>query len=369
VNTRTFTTTTPAELDAAVAEAVACLRAGDPVALPTETVYGLAADALRPEAVLKIFEAKERPFFDPLICHLPDRDWLERMTAIPEEGRALVDALIAKFWPGPLTLVLPRREIVPDLVTSGLPTVAVRMPAHPVFRAVLSGFGQPLAAPSANRFGRISPTAAAHVETELAGRIPLILDGGPTEHGLESTIVKVEGTRMIVLRTGPVTLDELVLLWRDWRMTMEPSPDEAEITRMYADLGVDFAKVFKGQPDAAIEAPGQIKSHYAPRTPLRMLEFNDYPVNVVEMTWRPDSMRVGLLGWARVIGEDYARFALVEWLSETCDLREAAATLFAKMRRLDEAGLDLILAEPVPEHGLGIAIMDRLRKAAAEHVH
>jgi L-threonylcarbamoyladenylate synthase len=341
METRLLSTDSPAALDAAVAEAVAELRAGEPVALPTETVYGLAADALRPEAVVKIFEAKERPFFDPLICHLPDREWLERITAIPDESRALVEALIARFWPGPLTLVLPRREIVPDIVTAGLPTVAVRMSAHPVFRAVCAAFGSPLAAPSANRFGRISPTAAEHVRTELDGRIPLILDGGPTEHGLESTIVKVESDALTILRAGPVTDEELCSHGTAGR------------------LGVRSAEG-GGRSAAMPEAPGQLKSHYAPRTPLRLFEIGTH-----FRAFAGGAKRIGCLAFSGVSRR--GEFAAEEVLSPTGDFREAAATLFAKLRRLDEAGLDLILAEPVPEHGLGIAIMDRLRKAAAGH--
>jgi L-threonylcarbamoyladenylate synthase len=325
-----------------VSEAVRTLRGGEPVALPTETVYGLAADALRPDAVLKIFEAKERPHFDPLIVHLPDREWLERVATVPDESRALVETLIGRFWPGPLTLVLPRRSIVPDLVTSGLETVAVRMSAHPVFRAVIEQFASPLAAPSANRFGRISPTTAAHVRTELDGRIPLILDGGPTEHGLESTIVQVDGPVLRILRAGPVTAEML-------------TGCDPLVRRALEQSGSPLATSDRPQ------APGQLKSHYAPRTPMRLLE------DEVGETL-PVSGRVGLLGWAPSCGER-SEVTQVEWLSETGDLREAAATLFAKLRRLDEAGLDLIVAEPVPEHGLGIAIMDRLRKAAAEHVH
>jgi L-threonylcarbamoyladenylate synthase len=334
METKLLATDTPASLAAAVEAAVQALTAGEPVALPTETVYGLAADALRPEAVVKIFEAKERPFFDPLIVHLPDRAWLERVATIPEESRALIEALIAKFWPGPLTLVLPRRQIVPDLVTSGLETVAVRMSAHPVFRAVSERFGKPLAAPSANRFGRISPTAAAHVRSELDGRIPLIIDGGATEHGLESTIVKVEGTRLMILRAGPVTPEDLASFGK-----------------------VEYA-IAGTQPDA----PGQLQSHYAPRTRTILVEPG---VHV-----RYNAERTGKLNW-RGHGEGPSSgrvCAVVKVLSETGNLREAAATLFSKMRELDEAGLDLILAEPVPEEGLGIAIMDRLRKAAAQHV-
>lgn len=338
MTTRILPTDTPAALEAAVAEAVDCLRAGDPVALPTETVYGLAADALRPEAVAKIFEAKERPFFDPLIVHLPDRAWLDRLTDIPPADRPLVETLVAMFWPGPLTLVLPRRAMIPELVTSGLPTVAVRMSAHPVFRAVCAAFGGPLAAPSANRFGRISPTAAEHVRSELDGRIPLIVDGGPTQHGLESTIVKVEGGGVTILRAGPVTEAELL--------------DHAMCVR---------SAVAADRPDA----PGQLKSHYAPRTRLELLSHA-----VDSWVWPAFAERAqeGLLAW-RENPLGTVAFAHVETLSPTGDLREAAATLFAKMRRLDEAGLDLIVAEPVPEEGLGIAIMDRLRKAAAEHVH
>ena len=304
-------------------EASRWLGAGEPVALPTETVYGLAADALRPDAVVKIFEAKERPFFDPLIIHVPDRGWLKRLTAPPERDAALVQALTGRFWPGPLTLVLPRTELVPDMVASGLPTVALRMSAHPVFRAVVQAFGRPLAAPSANRFGRISPTAAAHAMSELSGRIPLVVDGGPTTHGVESTIVAVAFGRMEILRNGPITREEL----------------EA------------FGEVTTPGAISKPVAPGQLKSHYAPRTPLLL---TDTPCPF-------PGQRCGLLAWK----ETRPGFEKVELLApETGSLREAAARLFAAMRRLDEAGLDLIQAEPVPETGLGAAIMDRLKKAA-----
>jgi L-threonylcarbamoyladenylate synthase len=346
METKTLATGTSAELAIAVEEASRALRSGDVVALPTETVYGLAADALRPEAAVKIFSAKERPLFDPLIVHLPSRDWLERLTAIPDESRALVEALIAEYWPGPLTLVLPRREIVPDLVTSGLETVAVRMSAHPVFRAVIERFGRPLAAPSANRFGRISPTAAAHVQSELNARIHLIIDGGATEHGVESTIVKIDGTKLHILRAGPVTPEDLAAFGEVDRVNSGPRPD----------------------------APGQLASHYAPRTRL-ILGGTRSRASVTPGTCfaaeESDAQervppRVGLLAFRAAPPEE--RFDAIEVLSATGDLREAAATLFAKLRRLDEARFDLIVAEPVPEEGLGIAIMDRLRKAAAKHV-
>ncbi len=309
----------------AVSRAVELLAAGEPVALPTETVYGLAADATRPEAVLKIFEAKERPFFDPLIVHLPDIGWLDRIT----QNRApLVEKLAAAFWPGPLTMVLPRREIIPDIVTSGLGTVAVRMSAHPLFREVASRFGKPLAAPSANRFGRISPTAAAHVMTELGGRIPLILDGGATDFGVESTIISIEGDRIKILRSGPVTSDDLA----------------------------EFGEVIFEKRGTSPIAPGQLQSHYAPRTPMQLFKnAHDFvPVG---------DRRYGLLAWN--FSSPVHPFAAIETLSPTQNLREAATRLFAAMRRLDEAGLNLIVAEEVPEEGLGVAIMDRLRKASA----
>jgi L-threonylcarbamoyladenylate synthase len=311
---------------AATARAVELLRSGEPVALPTETVYGLAADATNPAAVAKIFEAKERPFFDPLIVHLPDIDWLPR---VAREVPDLAQKLITAFWPGPLTIVLPRTALVPDLVTSGLDTVALRMSAHPVFHEICAAFGGPLAAPSANRFGRISPTCAEDVRKELGGRIPLVVDGGPTVHGVESTIVTVHENEIRVLRDGPVTREQLA----------------------------EFGPVVSGKTGVKPDAPGQLESHYAPRTKMRIADGKWQMAN-------PDAAkRIGLLAWQSVT--DPARFAHIEHLSISQDLREAAAKLFAAMRRLDEAGLELILAEPVPEHGLGVAIMDRLRKAAA----
>lgn len=293
------------------------------MALPTETVYGLAADGLRPDAILKIYEAKERPFFDPMILHLPDRGWLERIAAPPQEDLPLINALADRFWPGPLTIVLPRREIVPDVAASGLPTIAMRMPSHPVFRAIVTAFGKPLAAPSANRFGRISPTTAAHAFSELSGRIPLVVDGGPTKHGVESTIIAVAGRKMEILRNGPITREELATI--------------GEVT-----LAGALAKPV---------APGQLKSHYAPRTPMRLTE-TPTPV---------PGKKCGLMAWKTAI----PGFDKVELLApESGSLSEAASRLFAAMRRLDEAGLDLILAEPLPETGLGAAIMDRMKKAA-----
>jgi L-threonylcarbamoyladenylate synthase len=238
---------------------------------------------------------------------------------------------------------------VPDIVTAGLETVAMRMSAHPVFRAVLERFGRPLAAPSANRFGRISPTTGSHVQTELGGRIPLILDSGASQHGVESTIVSVENGRLRLLRAGPVTPHDLAEAWLQ-SLGADRVP-ETEVK--------EFLSRLTSPPATAEcpEAPGQLASHYAPGTRLFLID------NATELT--PGSgVRAGLLGWKRVPAHDYGRFACVEWLGDKGDLREAAANLFAKLRRLDEAGLDVILAEKLPETGLGLAIMDRLRKAA-----
>ena len=318
---------TPQERAEAVATAAGLLRRGDIVALPTETVYGLAAYALNAEAVAKIFEAKERPRFDPLIVHLPGREWLDRITTIDSGARRLVEQLIERFWPGPLTMVLPRKEIVPDIVTAGLATVAVRISAHPVFSEILQAFGSPLAAPSANRFGRISPTTAQHVLDELEGRISLIVDGGSTAHGLESTIVAPRGGRIEILRRGPVTEEQLA----------------------------DFGNVVIAEASPHPEAPGQLPIHYAPSTPLLLVE--DASAFIL-----PANKRCGLLAW-RPLGETKG-FAEIRQLSPGQDLKESATNLFRYLRELDRSNLDLIVAEKMPESGLGAAIMDRLRRAS-----
>ena len=315
----------------AVERAAVLLAAGELVALPTETVYGLAADAANPAALAAVFQAKERPLFDPLIVHLPDRGWLERLAAPMEGQRALLGRLTAAFWPGPLTVVLPRRvDAVPDLVTAGGALVAVRMSAHPVFSAVVERLGRPLAAPSANRFGRISPTTGAHVLAELAGRIPLILEAGPTPHGLESTVVGLAeaGDAIQVLRHGPIT--------------------EEALARFAAVAGPARAN--------RQASPGQTAGHYAPRTPLVFAAAARLPTHG----------EVGWLGFRadRPVPQPGGYRAL-EYLSRGGELREAAAQLFAVLRRLDGAGLDLIVVEPVPEVGLGRAIMERLRRAVA----
>jgi len=315
------------------AAAVELLRKGDVVALPTETVYGLAADALNPIAVAKIFEVKERPRFDPLIVHLANREGLERIAELPAGDRQLILKLANKFWPGPFTMVLPKRAIVPDIVTAGLDTVAVRLSAHPVFAQIVGELDQPLAAPSANRFGRVSPTTAQHVLDELHGRIPLIVDAGSTEHGIESTIVAVRDGRIAILRRGPITDEQLS----------------------------EFADIVSVTVTQGISAPGQLPSHYTPTTPLRLIDKAE--------AFSPEkNKRVGLLAWSSAfrtsMPSQLEAFAAVRNLSNRGDLGEAAANLFHHLRELDALGLDLIVAERVPCRGLGAAIMDRLERAS-----
>jgi L-threonylcarbamoyladenylate synthase len=317
----------PSRAEPAITRAVELLEKGELVALPTETVYGLAADAFNPIAVAKIFEAKDRPRFDPLIVHLPDREWLDRAAKVRGEGRQLIEKLTDRFWPGPLTIVLPKRKIVPDIVTAGLDTVAVRISSHPVFAQIIGAFGRPLAAPSANRFGRVSPTTSEHVRDELDGRIPLIVDDGPTAHGIESTIVAVRDGKIHILRRGPVTTEQIS----------------------------EFGKIDIADATGKVSAPGQLPTHYAPKTPLRLIEDAG--------SFSPEeNQRVGLLAWNSV--ELEKDFAVVRCLSDRQDLRQAAANLFRYLRELDQSDLDLIVAERVPLRGLGAAIMDRLRRAA-----
>jgi L-threonylcarbamoyladenylate synthase len=292
--------------DASIAEAARLVLAGEPVAVPTETVYGLAADATNAEAVARIYEAKGRPNFNPLIVHVPDLAAAERIGLFNDDARALAHA----HWPGPLTLVVPLRATAPNasLVTAGLPTIALRVPAHPAMQALLKATGKPLAAPSANASGRISPTRAAHVLASLGGRIPLIIDGGATERGIESTIVAATGGPLRLLRRGPVEVEA-------------------------------------AEAAGAIEAPGMMPSHYAPTKPLRL-----------DATEARDGEY--LIGFGPVRGNAS--------LSESGDLVEAAARLFELLHEADAAPEPKIAVAPIPGNGLGAAIRDRLKRAAAK---
>ncbi len=312
-----------------IAAAAAVLRAGGLVALPTETVYGLGANALDALACAGIFAAKERPFFDPLIVHVADLEMVAQLTSGFGETARL---LARRFWPGPLTMVLRKnaeRGGVPDIVTSGLATVAIRMPSHPVALELIRRAGCPVAAPSANLFGRLSPTTAQHVAEQLGERVNFILDGGPCAVGVESTIIDLSGETPTLLRPGGVPLEAL-----------------------QAVIGpIAVAAGSSEQPTA----PGQLASHYAPRTPLVL--FNGQPPQV------PPGQSAGLLTLRPA--HPTRQYTLATSLSSTGDLTEAATNFFTALHQLDAAGLHIIYAESLPEIGLGRAIVDRLRRASS----
>ena len=310
-----------------IERAAALLTAGELVAIPTETVYGLAGNALNNEAVAAIFTVKNRPQFDPLILHVASpallNTWAEE---VPPPLQRLADA----FMPGPLTLLLPKREVIPDLVTSGLPRVAIRVPAHPLTRALLEKVGFPLAAPSANPFGYISPTTARHVFQQLQGKISYILDGGNCSIGLESTIVGMEDGEVVVYRKGGLAVEQIEELLGSVRVHSHSASNPA--------------------------APGMLKSHYAPKVPLVLGRAEDYRAQY-------PAERIGSITFCRKVAGIPDEHQCV--LSPEGNLAEAAQHLFAAMRYLDAQALDLIVAEPVPEQQLGRAINDRLRRAAA----
>jgi L-threonylcarbamoyladenylate synthase len=316
----------------AVQHAAEIIKRGGIVAFPTETVYGLGADAFAPLAVARIFEVKKRPHFDPLIVHVPNPDDLARLvTDIPGPARKLM----ARFWPGPLTVVLPKRDEVPDIVTAGLPTVAVRMPRHAMALRFIQLCGCPIAAPSANPFGYVSPTTADHVREQLDDQVDLILDGGPCPVGVESTILSFSDEKPRLLRPGGVPLEDI----------------ESVVGR------VEITPVEKQTPAApGPSAPGMLPRHYAPRTPILLVS-----EGAIDSYRR---RKAGLLAF-REPSKGRA-FDHTEVLSRKGDFREAAANLFAAIRRLDALDLDVIVAEAVPEIGLGGAIMDRLRRASCE---
>lgn len=296
--------------DRAIAEAARLILAGQPVAVPTETVYGLAADATNAEAVAHIYAAKGRPSFNPLIVHVPDPRSALEIGQFDDQALDLAEA----HWPGPLTLVVPLRDEAPiaALVTAGLPTIGLRVPDHPAMQALLRTCGRPLAAPSANASGAVSPTRATHVLKSLGGRIPLIVDGGPTSRGLESTIVAATGGALRLLRHGPIEVDA------------------AEAS------------------GSAIEAPGQLASHYAPSKPLRLRA-------------KAAASDEYLIGFGEVAGDAN--------LSASGDLVEAASRVFDLLHTADASPKAGIAVAPIPHQGLGVAINDRLKRAAAPRAH
>jgi L-threonylcarbamoyladenylate synthase len=309
-----------------IRQAAEIIRQGGIVVFPTETVYGLGADAYNPLAVARVFEAKERPYFDPLIVHIEHPAHLRKLVKeIPSSAKKLTERL----WPGPLTVVLRKEGNIPDIVTAGLPSLAVRMPDHPIALSLIKESKCPIAAPSANPFGYLSPTTAEHVREQLGDRVDLILDGGPCSVGVESTIVSLleDGPRL--LRPGGVSLEEIESI---------------------------IGKVEIGSTTAHPSAPGMLLRHYAPRTPI-VLDWDEKHLDAYK------DKRTGFLAFQEPV--HFLKFQHIEVLSKKADFREAAANLFSAIRRLDALELDLILAEAVPETGLGRAIMDRLRRATS----
>jgi L-threonylcarbamoyladenylate synthase len=310
-----------------IIRAAEAIKRGALVGMPTETVYGLAANALDAEAVVRIFSAKKRPAFDPLIVHVADAEQAWKIAVPSPRARLLAE----KCWPGPLTLVLPRRSVVPDVVTSGLETVGVRCPDHPLALALIRASDTPLAAPSANLFGRISPTTAEHVREQLGDAVAEILDGGPCRVGIESTVLLCDPTP-IILRPGGITREQLVAILGEPVHLAERNERAAHLPQ---------------------QAPGLLPSHYAPRKPMT--------IRAAGQSW-PRDVNSAILSWN---GADIpTNLQPVEILSKNNDLAEAAAGLFAALRRLDASLATNIIAEYVPAHGLGLGINDRLRRAA-----
>lgn len=328
-----------------VSHAAEILRDGGLVAFGTETVYGLGANALDEHSVARIFEAKNRPHFDPLIVHIADVKWLDRLA---EQLTPAANALADAFWPGPLTMVLPKKDIVPDLVTSGLPSVAIRMPSHPLALELLQKVDLPIAAPSANPFGQISPTTAQHVLDNLGDRIDLILDGGPCNVGVESTVVLMTGDRPRILRHGGITQEQLEAVIGT--VDVHSGGDDDAASAESPESGIE-------KPQTGVAAPGMLSQHYSPTTPLVLAG----DVDAMSI----DNKRVGLLQFSAAsnVSRVAVNFISVETLTADGNLRVAAASFFAALRRLDAEGLDLIIAELFPDHGLGRALNDRLNRA------
>ncbi len=330
-------TSSPADL----ARAAEILRSGGLVAFPTETVYGLGANALDPLAIARIFEAKQRPAWDPVIVHIADPAILPEITAeLPPQA----DSLIRKFWPGPLTLLLPRSAAIPDSVTAGRPLLGVRIPAHPVAFQLIRLAGIPIAAPSANRFGHTSPTTAEHVLADLDGRIDAILDAGPTLHGVESTVLDPTQSPMVIYRPGAVTLEQI---------------------RELAGPTVLYESPLKTMSPESLPSPGVGIRHYAPRARLILIEASDeeLPSAIAHATATHAQQHLGLM-LPREFAEAVPPFSTIfDWGSWSAP-EQLAARLYAGLRQLDDAGCDVILCPLPPAKGIGAALRDRLHKAA-----
>lgn len=302
------------------------LKEGKLVAFPTETVYGLGGDLFNEESLAKIFEAKQRPDFDPLITHIAEKEMLYKLADIDRNKK--LESIIERFWPGPLTLILPKKDKVPNLATSGLKTFAVRMPANDIALQIIRNSNGAVAAPSANPFGYLSPTNATHVEEQLSGKIDMIIDGGKCKMGVESTVLDMTKEKPIVLRPGAIEIEKL--------------------KKHIGDIDVYNRRT------ANPTAPGQLPSHYSPVTPLKIIK------NGIES--EDLSKNIGFLSF---YGENYGiDYKEIEILSKNKNMIEAAANLFEKLHKLDNKKIDVIYVEEIPEKGLGIAIMDRLYKAS-----
>ena len=312
-----------------VSEAARLLKAGEVVAIPTETVYGLAGNAFEPKALAKIFAAKERPTFDPLIVHIADIAQLTDIAKdIPDSAYKLAEA----YWPGPMTIILPKKDCIPDLCTSALPSVAVRFPSHPIAQAIIKESGLPLAAPSANLFKHVSPTTAEHVAAQLANRIAGIVDGGPCSVGVESSIISLTGEKPTVLRPGAITPE------------------------MFAKVLGDVAiKESTSKPSQPMLAPGQCDTHYRPQVPLY---YGEIPVGY---TLPEHTVRIAF-------GTQAGPIPATVNLSATGDMVEATSKLYAFMHDLDKTEYDLILVDPIPNTGVGMALNDRLKRASIKRL-
>ncbi len=360
-----------------IERAAALLRAGEVVVFPTETVYGLGADALQTSAVERIFAAKGCPFSDPLIVHIADEAALEQLTiSIPAQARQLAKA----FWPGPLTLILPRSPLVPKLVTAGLETVAIRMPRHHVALALIRAVGSPIAAPSANRFMHVSPTTAQHVLTDLDGGVPLILDAGPCEVGVESTVLDLCSRVPTILRPGGISLEALRTVLpevqpprRDPIYRVQSKAEHATHGRTsLAPPQESLVANARSETEWESRSPGQLLTHYAPGVPLLLFDGAVEAMRaamLAELQRRLErGERVGVL----VADEDVAAFrnsgAVVQSLGAAAASEQVAGALFAGLRALEEADVQVILSRSFDERGLGLAIRDRLVKAAGGKV-
>jgi L-threonylcarbamoyladenylate synthase len=343
----------------AIERAASILRAGGIVAFPTETVYGLGANALQAEAVAKIFKAKQRPSWDPVIVHIGDLSMLPLIIS-PRQVNSCAERLMEAYWPGPLTLLLPRSESVPGIVTAGRQLVGVRMPANAVARALIAAAGVPIAAPSANSFGRISPTTAAHVLEDLDGRIDAILDAGETTHGVESTVVDASVEPVVLYRPGMVTLREIQAICGSAHAWIASD----SVAESIADQANDGER-------ASLPAPGVGIRHYAPRARLALIEGepNEQPAKLVAAAREAsrEQLRVGVMLPANFLAigrtELPANAIVFDW-GDWGDLPQLAHRLFAGLRALDAAGVDTIFCPLPTSSGIGAALEDRLRKAA-----